>query len=97
MDGSECDWGKVLAFEPPAGWSLPGSSTTQFEYDPDPAHASEVEVQVHPGGRPDRVNFEHRHIERLGADAGELAKRVDAGGGWPGILEKFADAAKAAA
>ena len=44
-----------------------------------------------------KVNFEHRHIERLGASAEELARQVAMPGGWAGILERFADAAKAAA
>lgn len=40
-----------------------------------------------------RVDQEHRHIERHGAGAAEVARGVSAGGGWPAILELFAKAA----
>jgi uncharacterized protein YndB with AHSA1/START domain len=45
VDGSECDWGRVLTWEPPnrlvVTWQIDG----QWRYDPDPAHASEIEVR----------------------------------------------------
>jgi hypothetical protein len=40
-----------------------------------------------------RVDFEHRHIERLGAGADELAKSVASECGWPSILDLYAKAA----
>src|SRR5713226_9297284 len=45
VDGSECDWGRVLAWEPPhrllVTWQVNGS----WQYDPDPLHASEIEAR----------------------------------------------------
>jgi len=97
VDGSECDWGTVLAYEPPSRLVMTWQLNGEFKYDPDPEHASEVEVLFTEENGQTRVNFEHRHIERLGATAGELARQVTMPGGWPGIFEKFAHAAKAAA
>jgi hypothetical protein len=43
------------------------------------------------GGRT-RVELEHRNFERLGAEGGaKMRREVD--GGWPSILERFAQAA----
>lgn len=95
VDGSECDWGTVLVFEPPDRLVVTWQLNARFEYDPDPAHASEVEVRFTEEGGGTRVDFEHRHIERLGPDAAELAKAVASDGGWPGILELYAKAAAA--
>jgi len=91
-DGAECDWGEVLAYDPPdrivLSWHLQGD----WSYDPDPAKASEVEVQFtkETDGRT-RVLLTHRHIERH--DDQEAVRRgVDAPGGWGGILADYAEA-----
>ena len=90
VDGSECDWGRVLVWEPPhrlvVTWQIDG----RWQYDPDPAHASEIEVRFTTAG-PDQtsVQLEHRHIERLGhADA--LVDGIERqGGGWGSLLQRF--------
>ena len=91
VDGSECDWGQVLAYEPPdrlvLSWSLQGDWT----YNPDPAKASEIEVRFI-AEAPDRtrVELEHRHIERHDlADA--VIKGIESPDGWSGILARYAD------
>jgi uncharacterized protein YndB with AHSA1/START domain len=93
VDGSECDWGKVLVFEPPGRLVVTWQLNAQFEYDPDPDHASEIEVLFTEENGQTKVDFQHRHIERLGAGAEGLAKEVSASGGWPTILDRFGDAA----
>ena len=93
VDGSECDWGRVLAYDPfdrvVVSWGL----QEDWGYDPDPAKHSEVEVRFIPEG-PDRtrVELEHRHIERH-AKPEEVVKGVDAPGGWGGLLELYAEKA----
>lgn len=96
VDGTECDWGKVLVYEPPGLLVLTWQLNGEFEYDPDLTHASEVEVRFTESGGQTTVDFEHRYIERLGG-AEELARSVGSSGGWPGILDLFAKAGAAAA
>jgi uncharacterized protein YndB with AHSA1/START domain len=97
VDGTECEWGKVLAFEPPGRLVVTWQINGQWEYDPDPDHASEIEVLFTEDGGQTKVDFQHRNIERLGAGAEELAKTVAGPGGWPGILDLFGEAAAKAA
>jgi uncharacterized protein YndB with AHSA1/START domain len=96
VDGSECDWGKVLVFDPPGRLVLTWQLNSEFQYDPDLARASEVEVLFTEEKGQTRVDFEHRHIERHGAGADELARSVAAPDGWPRILDLYAKAAAAA-
>lgn len=95
VDGSECDWGVVLACDPPSRLLVTWQLNAEFEYDPDPAHASEVEVTFTEESGQTRVDFEHRHIERLGANADRLARSVGSEGGWPRIIDLYAEAAAA--
>jgi len=91
-DGTECDWGVVLAYDPPArivlSWHLQGD----WSYHPDPAKASEVEVHFteETGGRT-TVVLTHRHLERHD-DQEAVRNGVDAPGGWGGILADYAEA-----
>ena len=70
VDGTECDTGRVIAFEPPARIVLAWHITEQWSFDPDPAHASEVEVRfVAETPTCTRVELEHRNLERHGDGA----------------------------
>lgn len=92
-DGSECDWGRVLAWEPPNrvvfAWHLQGD----FKFDPNPEKASEVEVRffAEDAGKT-RVELEHRNLERHGANWEQVRKAVDSPGGWTAVLENFTKA-----
>lgn len=94
VDGSECDWGRVLDVDRPnrllLSWHLQGD----FRYDAEPARASEVEVRFTAQG-PDhtRVAIEHRHLDRHGAGAEQVRTGISSPGGWPGLLELYAAAA----
>ncbi|MBT9471854.1 MAG: SRPBCC family protein [Pseudomonadota bacterium] len=93
-DGSEADWGHVLAWEPPSRLLLAWQLDAQHRFDP--ALVTEVEVLFTPqdDGRT-RVELEHRLLERYGEDAQKVADSVGSPNGWGRVLELFADAANA--
>ncbi|MBN9112906.1 MAG: SRPBCC family protein [Pseudonocardia sp.] len=89
VDGSECDWGRVLLWEPPQRlvftWQINGS----WQFDPDPEHASEIEAVFRPDGSGSIVDVEHRLFERL--DGGRaINDAINGGGGWALLLDGFA-------
>ena len=92
-DGSECEWGRVLAFEPPSRFVLAWHLGADFTYDADPAHASEVEITFEPEGDGTRVVLVHRNLERHGDTAAQLRETVASEGGWPTLLELYARSA----
>lgn len=91
VDGAECDWGEVLVWDPPhrlvLSWHLDGD----WEIDPDPAHASEVEVTFTEHGGRTTVVLEHRHIDRHGPTALGVRSGVAAEGGWGSLLAAYAE------
>jgi uncharacterized protein YndB with AHSA1/START domain len=97
VDGSECEWGRVLAWEPPGRvvftWQISGA----WQFDPDPDHASEIEVLfVEDGPEQTRVEVEHRYFERL--DGGQaIHDAIRGGGSWTLLLENYAKTAANAA
>jgi uncharacterized protein YndB with AHSA1/START domain len=91
-DGTECVWGSVLAWEPPGRLVLAWAIDGNFELDPDPAHASEIEVTFAPDGAGTRVELVHRHLDRHGETWPSLLRAVSAEGGWPSILRRYAAA-----
>jgi uncharacterized protein YndB with AHSA1/START domain len=91
-DGVACDWGEVLIWEPPARLVLAWRIGADWKYDP--AIATEVEVNFTAlADGATRVDLEHRHLERLGENAGGMREAFDSPGGWGGILERYAAAA----
>src|SRR3954453_23799731 len=66
VDGSECDWGRVLAWEPPHRLGVTWQINGHWQYDPAPAPASEIEVRFAVDGpHQTRIELAHRHLERL--------------------------------
>jgi uncharacterized protein YndB with AHSA1/START domain len=93
-DGSTCEWGKVLAWDPPRRLLLAWQLGPDFRYDP--TLLTEVEVvftQLAP--KQTRVDFEHRNLERFGEAAERLKRDMD--GGWEQILQSYARIAVAEA
>jgi uncharacterized protein YndB with AHSA1/START domain len=91
VDGSECEVGKVLAWDPPARLVLIWQLNAEWTFNPD--LATEVEVQFIPEGSGTRVNLEHRDLERLGESAEGFREAIDAPGGWSDLLELYAEEA----
>lgn len=93
-DGTECDWGSILAWDPPTRLIIAWQINGRWQFDPDLSRASEVEVTFVPlGDGSTRVNVEHRHLERHGAEAAGIRKNIDSPGGWGGLLDLYAGAA----
>ena len=91
VDGSECEVGKIAAWEPPSRLVLIWQLTAEFKFDPD--LVTEVEVNFTPEGSGTRVNLEHRNLERLGETAEQLRQSIDSPGGWGGLLALYAEEA----
>jgi uncharacterized protein YndB with AHSA1/START domain len=91
VDGTECDWGRVLVWDPPHRLVLAWQITHEWGYEPDLARSSEVDIRftAEPGGRT-RVDLEHRYFERHGAGAAAMRTAVDSPNGWSGLLQLFA-------
>jgi uncharacterized protein YndB with AHSA1/START domain len=89
-DGTECDWGQILTWDPPHRFVLAWQINPEWKYEPDLAKSSEVEVRFtpEPGGGT-RVDLEHRRFDRMGPGGQSMRDGVDAPGGWGTLLEMF--------
>jgi len=86
VDGAECDWGKVLAWEPPARVVLSWHLNGKFQIDENVE--SEVDVRfIADGADATRVELEHRIAA---PDAEIIRAAVDAPNGWTGLLDLYA-------
>jgi uncharacterized protein YndB with AHSA1/START domain len=98
VDGSECQWGRVLAYEPPARIVFTWEISPLWQIEPDPDKRSEVAVRfVEDAPDRTRVELEHRHLDRHGEGWDGLRAGVAADGGWPLYLQRFAAAVNDAA
>jgi uncharacterized protein YndB with AHSA1/START domain len=91
-EGNETQWGKVLAWEPPARLLLAWQISSEWRYDPDVHTEVELRFTAAEGGGT-LVMLEHRKLEQFGKDAAKHSDRLR--GGWPTHLEqygRFADA-----
>lgn len=94
-DGSEQDWGRVLAWEAPDRIVLAWQLNADWAYDPD--FETTVEVTFTAAGGETIVAFEHRDLERYGDRAEELRGGYESGmdGGWAALLAGFKATAEA--
>ena len=95
-DGSECQWGRVLAYEPPDRIVFSWDIGPTWQIETDPARTSEVEMRFLAEGDRTRVILEHRHLDRHGEGWEGVAFGVGADEGWAGYLARFAEVVKAA-
>ncbi len=93
-DGTECDTGKVLVWDPPKRLVMTWQLTAAWKFDPE--FITEVEVNFTADG-PNRtkVVLEHRNLERYGAVAAAVRSQIGAETGWGLIIDNFVTAAAA--
>jgi uncharacterized protein YndB with AHSA1/START domain len=92
VDGSECRWARILAYEPPDRVVFSWDISPQWQIETDLDKTSEVEVRFVPE-TPDRtrVELEHRSLDRHGDGWEAVREGVDSEGGWPLYLQRYAD------
>jgi hypothetical protein len=87
-DGSSCQTGYVIAWQPPEALVLAWQINAEWQFDPD--LLTEVEARfIAEGAETTRIELEHRCLERMGGKAAEVRNSVDSPGGWGAILESF--------
>ncbi|TMK72118.1 MAG: ATPase [Actinobacteria bacterium] len=92
VDGSECQWARVIAYEPPERIVFTWDISPQWQLETDLSKASEVELRFIPeGDRRTRVELEHRHLDRHGSGWEGLREGVGGEQGWPLYLGRFAE------
>jgi uncharacterized protein YndB with AHSA1/START domain len=90
VDGSECRWARVLAYEPPNRVVISWDISPQWEIEADPEKTSEVEVRfISEAPERTRVELEHRNLERHGEGWEGVRGAVGSEGGWPLYLQRF--------
>lgn len=91
VDGNECHWSRVLAYEPPDRIVFSWDIRTDWQVENDPAKTSEVEVRfIAEGPNRTRVELEHRFLERHGDGWEGMRDAVASPDGWPLGLAAFA-------
>jgi uncharacterized protein YndB with AHSA1/START domain len=95
VDGSECRWARVLAYDPPHRIVLSWDISPQWQLETDLEKTSEVEVRfLAEAPERTRVELEHRNLERHGEGWEAEREGVAGAGGWPLYLQRFADVVK---
>jgi len=92
VDGSECRWARVLAYEPPGRIVFSWDISPQWRLETDLERTSEVEVRfTSEAPERTRVELEHRNLDRHGEGWEGLREGVAADQGWPLYLERYTD------
>jgi uncharacterized protein YndB with AHSA1/START domain len=91
VDGSECRWARILAYDPPERVVFSWDISPQWQLEIDHGNSSEVEVRfVAETPERTRVELEHRHIDRHGPGWQAVSDGVDGEAGWPLYLHRYA-------
>ena len=86
-NASECQWGDVLAWNPPSGLTL--AWRIGMNWASDPSLLTEVEMSFKDiGGGETEVRINHSKFENYGQDAEKALQIFD---GWSSILGRFAN------
>jgi uncharacterized protein YndB with AHSA1/START domain len=92
IDGSECRWARVLAYDPPHRLLLSWNISPRWQLESDPGKASEWEVRfTAESSQRTRVEIEHRKLERHGDGWEGVRDGVAGDQGWPLYLRRYAE------
>ena len=92
VNGTECRWARVLAYEPPNRVVISWDISPQWVIETDLDKTSEVEIRfIAEAPERTRVEVEHRDLERHGAGWEGMRQAVDSPGGWPLYLARYAE------
>jgi uncharacterized protein YndB with AHSA1/START domain len=92
VDGSECQWARVLAFEPPNRLVFSWDISPRWQIETDLDRTSEIEVRfIAETQDRTRVELEHRNLDRHGPGWESGRDGVGADQGWPLYLQRYAD------
>ena len=91
VDGSDCRWARILAFEPPNRVVFTWDISPRWQIETNSDLTSEVEVRffVETPERT-RVELEHRNLDRHGYGWESVRDGVDNEAGWPLYLRRYA-------
>ena len=91
VDGSECRWARILAYDPPNRIVFSWDISPRWQLEADPDLTSEVEVRFVADG-PERtlVELEHRNLDRHGTGWESVSEGVEGDQGWPLYLARYA-------
>ena len=91
IDGTECRWARILAYEPPDRVVFSWDISPRWQLEPEPDNTSEVEVRfVAESPQRTRVELEHRNIDRHGPGWESISDGIAGSDGWPLYLDRYA-------
>ncbi|MGI8627369.1 MAG: SRPBCC family protein [Geodermatophilaceae bacterium] len=91
VDGSECRWARVLAYEPLERVVFSWDIGAQWQLETEPENTSEVEVRVvAETPQRTRIELEHRNIDRHGPGWEAVRDGIAGDAGWPLYLTRYA-------
>ena len=92
IDGSECRWARVLAYEPPHRVLLSWNISPRWQLESDPNKTSEWEARfTAESPQRTRVEIEHRELDRHGEGWEGVRDGVAGDQGWPLYLRRYAE------
>ena len=95
VDGSECRWARILAYEPPNRVAFSWDISPHWQIETNLEKTSEVEVRfISETPERTRVELEHRNLDRHGDGWEGLREGVEGGDGWPLYLARYAELLK---
>jgi uncharacterized protein YndB with AHSA1/START domain len=90
VDGSELQWARVLAFEPPNRIVFSWDISPSWQLESDLERTSEVEVRfIAESPERTRVELEHRNLDRHGEGWEGSRDAIGGEGGWPLYLQRY--------